>query len=503
MHMYRLPAALFIWALCHIGSVNGYVRPRDDTPTGVDSASSAIVTPAFQFDKISEMTTCQPAVISWMYSPVTVDDPLVLTLNITNDGVLQPSPPSATATGTFATPNVGRAWNRRDLLPLTQQITTDSGINPLERTYTWPSVNVSAGWYELTATLGLPGFLQTSTSFYVQNGTDVSCLASQPASSSSTPSNPSSTGSPTSTGAAETSGVTLPVSSSSGSSKVNRGAIAGGVIGGLAVIAAAIAAYFYLRYASASSASKGSPNRAQRKWAGLGSTDTKAKVYPPASRSAGVSSSGRHHSQSDSIGPMLSSRDSNVYVIGNVGIDSRPSRINDALEEQDEVNSYFSPSQEKISSTSAGRSPFSDSNHGHADAVPLDYIPSAAAVTRNSSTSTSSYMNNFSRPRSDPSSPYASPDDSGGAVQRQRAAEHLLFLDRGVRLVLVSAHTEPRLPLGHIAGDLRTARLRRGVGCRWAPDKAHAAQARAAVQPHRPRARVPAPADPVAAADRT
>jgi len=97
-----------------------------------------------------------------------------------------------------------------------------------------------------------------------------------------------------------------------------------------------------------------------------------------------------------------------------VGIDSRTSRINEPLEEEDEVNSYFSPSQEKISSPSAGRSPFSESSHGHADAVPLDYIPAAVGVTRNSSTSTSSYMNNFSRPRSDPSSPYGSPTTAEG-----------------------------------------------------------------------------------------
>jgi hypothetical protein len=203
--------------------------------------------------------------------------------------------------------------------------------------------------------------------------------------------------------------VTLPVIS--GSSKVNRGAIAGGVIGGLAVVAAAIAAYFYLRYASASTASGASSKRAPRKWAGLGSTDSKPKAYPSASRSAGAAS-GRHHSQSDSIGPMLS-HDSNVYVIGTVGIDSRPSRIHDTREEEDEVNSYFSPSQEKISSPTHGspiRSPFSESGHGHEDAVPLDFITPlpGTGVTRNSSTSTSSYMNNnFSRPRSHPSSPYS------------------------------------------------------------------------------------------------
>jgi len=423
--MCRLPAALFVWALCHIGSVNGFVTPRDE-PTAVNAASSAIVTPGFQFDSISQMTTCKPAVISWLYSPVTVDDPLELLLYITNDNVAQPPAPSSTATGIFTTPDGRRAVRRDTAVVL--EITPEGGIDPLLRTYTWPSVNVTAGWYELEATLPLPGFTEESLSFYVANGTNVSCFAgaAPPASASSASSvpNPTSSGGPTSPistgGAAQTSSAaTLPVTSGSSSSKVNRGAIAGGVIGGLAVIAAAIAAYFYLRYASASTASGASGKKRTRKWAGLGSTDSKAKMYPSTSRSAaGAAVSGRHHSQSDSIGPMISSHDSNLYVIGNVGIDSRPSRRAETLdEEEDEVNSYFSPSQEKISSPSNGsplRSPFSESGHGHdEDAVPLDFIaplPGNSAVTRNSSTSTSSYMNNnFSRPRSHPTSPYSSP----------------------------------------------------------------------------------------------
>ncbi|KAF8217680.1 hypothetical protein K438DRAFT_1925069 [Mycena galopus ATCC 62051] len=359
------------------------------------------------------MTTCQPALITWSYQANTLPDPLELTLVITNQGVAQPSAPSSTSTGTFNPPGARRS------VSVTQQIVAD--LAPSLRVFTWDSVNVTAGFYEITATLSLlPDFAQTSSQFVVANGSDVSCIAAPPSSSATSSSPTSSSGSPTSTGGASPSPpVTLPVTSGA-SSKVNRGAIAGGVIGGLAVSAAAIAAYFYFRYASASTASRGSStSRAPRKWAGLGSTDSKAKAYPSAPRSP-AANSGRHHSQSDSVGPMLSSHDSNVYVIGSVGIDSRPSRINDALEEEDEVNSYFSPSQEKISSSigSTARSPFSESGHGHDDAVPLEYIAPLhgnAGVTRNSSTSTSSYMNNnFSRPRSHPSSPYSSPTTAEG-----------------------------------------------------------------------------------------
>ncbi|KAJ6469388.1 hypothetical protein C8R45DRAFT_430200 [Mycena sanguinolenta] len=410
--------ALFICALCHISFVNGYAHPTED-PTRVARAESPIATPTMAFNSISNMVSCGPAVISWMYTAAILPDPLEMTLSITNQDVPQPPAPSTTSTGLFNPPGTRRAMNRRDVT-ITQPIAAN--ISPELRLYNWDPVNVTSGWYQLIAALPLlPGFNQQSTAFFVAAGSDTSCLASTSSSSplsSSTTSNPTSTGSPTSSGGpSTTSGPPVVLASTS---KVNRGAIAGAVIGGLAVVAAAIAAYFYLRYASASTASVGSArNRGTRRWAGLGSTDSKARAYPSAPRSPGAAS-GRHHSQSDSIGPILSSHDNNVYVIGAVGIDSRPSRINDVLEE-DEVNSYFSPSQEKFSSPSNGspiRSPFSESGHGHDDAVPLDFItplPGNAIVTRNSSTSTSSYMNsNFSRPRSHPTSPYASPTTTEG-----------------------------------------------------------------------------------------
>ncbi|KAJ7484314.1 hypothetical protein FB451DRAFT_1363861 [Mycena latifolia] len=403
--MYTLPAALLISGLAYFGSVHGYVA-REDSPGGspVDSASLAAVTPSFSFNKIVNMITCTPATITWTYVAPASDIILDLELNITNNGVPQPSAPASTTTGTFAT-NAARivsssSPSRRDLV--TQDI-TDGTLNPAERSYTWPSVNVASGWYILTATLSFQSALD-SEPFYVEDGTNTSCLGTVSTSTSASSSVPSTTFDSTSSASPTSSGGVFPVDAVS--SKVNRGAIAGGVIGGLAVLAAAIAAYFYLRYASASGASPA--RRGTRKWGGLGSTDSKAKPYPSASRALGGASD-RHHSQSDSVGPML---DNDVYVIGNVGIDSRGSRMNEGLEEEDEVNSYFSPSQEKFSSPTNGsplRSPFSDPGHD-ADAVPMDLITPlpGSPVTRNSSTSTSSYMNNnFSRPRSHPSSPYS------------------------------------------------------------------------------------------------
>ncbi|KAJ7362985.1 hypothetical protein DFH08DRAFT_841827 [Mycena albidolilacea] len=232
------PIAFLICALWHIGSVNGYIGPRQD-PLSAASAQSATVTPIFSFNKISEPTTCKPAVIPWSYSPITASDVFELTLFITNDGVAQPAPPLATTSGTF-TLNP-RAMQRRDVT--TQQINSDP-IDPLVRAFTWSAVNVTAGWYELTATLSLPGFLKKSLAFYIENGTDISCLTPTRTSPfSSIPSKAASSHSATST--ASVSPSTGVPTVTPGPSNVNRGILVGGIIGGLAVLCGAIAAYLY------------------------------------------------------------------------------------------------------------------------------------------------------------------------------------------------------------------------------------------------------------------
>ncbi|KAJ7636879.1 hypothetical protein FB45DRAFT_907601 [Roridomyces roridus] len=376
-----LPAALLIWAFSQFGWVHAALVSRDDPSTGVSNA--------FNFNPIS-MTSCNPANISWVYSPALGQDSTELSLTITNSGVPQLTQ-SATATASFSI----HPFSRRDD-PITTTITPVDFINPALREFTWSNVSVPAGMYIIQAFFPIQNTIFPSPSFFVANGcNDATASSAGPSSSSATSTTASSAPSPSSS-----SGSTLPVAAAS-SKKVNRGAIAGGIIGGLAIVAAAIAAYFYLRFASSGAPS---PRKRTRKWGGLGSFDS--KTYPSAPRGSGTASN-RHHSQSDSVGPML---DNNVYVIGNVGIDSRPSRINDNVEY--EAESYFSPSQEKISSTpgSPMRSPFSDSGHVDDD-VPMDLISSSPLggtnITRNSSTSTSSYMNNnFSRPRSHPGSPY-------------------------------------------------------------------------------------------------
>ncbi|KAJ7796317.1 hypothetical protein B0H14DRAFT_3158102 [Mycena olivaceomarginata] len=229
------PIALLICALWHIGSVNGYIGPRQD-PSSVASTQSVTVTPTFNFNKISELTTCKPAGITWIYSPITVDDALELTLFITNDDVEQP-PPVATTTGTVNTPSAARAVSQRDIAqPITQQITADP-VDPLVRVFTWHSVNVSAGWYELIATLDLPNFSNQSNVFFVKNSINVSCITPTPTSSSSfTLTDHTSSHSATSTASVSPSTRVPSVTPGPSKHKVNRGVIVGGAVGGVAAL---------------------------------------------------------------------------------------------------------------------------------------------------------------------------------------------------------------------------------------------------------------------------
>ncbi|KAJ7255415.1 hypothetical protein C8J57DRAFT_608495 [Mycena rebaudengoi] len=271
--MHTLPVVLFTWAVSRIGAVNAYVaRAEGDTlaSTPVD----------FIFAKITSMVTCTQAAVTWFS-----DSAPPVKLTITNDGVPQLGSLPSTQSGSFTRhiEHTDGLLTRRDLAAITEAITTES-IESAKFGYTWPTVNVPPGLYIIQATFDTSSFIVNSTAFLVSAGTDTSCVVA----ATSSPASPASTtpgttsGSPTSTGSGGP--ITPPPESlpiNAVSSHVSRGAIAGGVIGGLAVIFAAVAAYFYLRYASASSAgAAASKKRNTRKWGGLSSTDSKSKPYP-------------------------------------------------------------------------------------------------------------------------------------------------------------------------------------------------------------------------------
>jgi hypothetical protein len=157
------------------------------------------------------MKTCTPALINWFYSPTTQQQPDDLTLTITSD-----------------VPGV------TDL----DELITPGPLDPLARSYIWPSVKAIPGVYQIEAKSNSAQWLILSGPFNVVNGTDTSCRfrsASSVSASSATPASQT-----TWSGPAVTSGGSGPQNQPSPQtqSKVNTGAIAGGVVGGLAILIA-------------------------------------------------------------------------------------------------------------------------------------------------------------------------------------------------------------------------------------------------------------------------
>ncbi|KAF8258186.1 hypothetical protein EI94DRAFT_1179326 [Lactarius quietus] len=250
--------------------------PTTATPASstvpASSSASASATPTLQFVGLGEMFTCGISPIRWAYTGPSAS----MSLNITNINVSQQAPLSSstssstssssvtvtsTSNGTTSTPTsvAQRDFKRQysgyggSYLPnINEQLANQ--LDPTTNNYTWSGVNVPQGWYQLEATV--QGVLQTSSSsFFVLNGTNVACIP-QFAVSSATSLVPVST-SPASSQSAV-------VAASSGHS--HAGAIAGGVIGGIAFFAAALVAFlfWFLRRRS-----RGAENKHRRSWSAM------------------------------------------------------------------------------------------------------------------------------------------------------------------------------------------------------------------------------------------
>jgi hypothetical protein len=239
------------------------------TPASSTTSSSASpsATPAFVFTPPGEMFTCGLSPIRWQYTGPSAS----LSINITNINITQQAPlsssastsPTSTSSGTTSTSvSVVRRGVKRQYsgyggsyFPSINE-PVGSGLDPTTLNYTWQGVNVPQGWYQLLATV--QGVLQNSSSqFFVQNGTNVGCIP-QFAVSSSTSRVPVSTSSSPSQSAV--------VAASSGHS--HAGAIAGGVIGGIAFFAAALVAFLFWFLRRRRSRGAGNNNNGRR-WSAM------------------------------------------------------------------------------------------------------------------------------------------------------------------------------------------------------------------------------------------
>ncbi|KAH8987985.1 hypothetical protein EDB86DRAFT_2073744 [Lactarius hatsudake] len=197
------------------------------TPSTVQASSSAA--PAFQFAVVNEMYTCGVSEVRWAYSGPSAP----MSFNITNFNVVQQAPLGSSVTSTgqsiaSGTTSAVRSFaqsRRQDsgyggsyLPPIDEQLATQ--LDPLVGIWRWSSTNVPQGWYRMLATV--QGVLEaTSSSFFVQNGTNVDCILQFP----------------TSTSVVQTSATVKATTTGSSSKTISHtGAIAGGTIGGVAAV---------------------------------------------------------------------------------------------------------------------------------------------------------------------------------------------------------------------------------------------------------------------------
>ncbi|PPQ74274.1 hypothetical protein CVT26_003898 [Gymnopilus dilepis] len=256
-------------------------------------------TPVFVFEPIPQAITCQPVTLSWFYNG---PDGLV-DFTATNVGVSQdePAPPLTSSSSTTRGSFTGTDGKQRRAIPTgaanpTYSITLPiaSNVDPTQQgDYIWSAVNIPQGWYQINATMPSQGYTSPSRAFFVHSGNDVSCIAVIPTSSSSS-TTASSTSSSSLIPPSASSPAVLPVA---GASRVNPGAIAGAVIGGVILVAAVLAAWLCLQRKSKGTGTLAS--RSPRKWNGLSSVDSRALTSTANPKNY---SSYRHQSRSESLG---------------------------------------------------------------------------------------------------------------------------------------------------------------------------------------------------------
>ncbi|EJF63562.1 hypothetical protein DICSQDRAFT_134123 [Dichomitus squalens LYAD-421 SS1] len=242
------------------GSVPGSVFSTP-TSSGPTSSPTAAITFAWSSSLPQTFALCSSPTITWSYSGPQESLEFLVTSNVSPH------------TDSGNTVQGGPA-----------NIIIASAIDATSQTWNWSPVNISTGQYTLEA-LG-SGVQAISSVFTIIAGEDTSCLtASSSSASTSGAGSTSDTSSATGSSPSPTSSSTaLPVHAAA-SGKSKAGAIAGGVVGGVVIVAAALAAYIFFGLC------RRSPTRSRRramdgsaplgKWGGLSSRDSGMDVSAP------------------------------------------------------------------------------------------------------------------------------------------------------------------------------------------------------------------------------
>lgn len=189
-------------------------------------------TPLLFFNSIQQLTACASGSLSWIYvGPADA----VMTLQITNNGVTQESSTFSSLQRTLTDAATGRAVPT-GASPSSTTVTLSTSITPSNsNSFNWTQVTLPQGAY--IAISSFPAFQYNARSlpFVIQESTDTTCF------STSTSSMPPSTASSTSSSPSATVLVSTP-------SSMNKGAIAGGVVGGAVFLLCVLALFLFFRY---------------------------------------------------------------------------------------------------------------------------------------------------------------------------------------------------------------------------------------------------------------
>ncbi|KAL1664996.1 hypothetical protein GGF50DRAFT_101145 [Schizophyllum commune] len=239
--------------VAHAANIGRQLTTTTGTTTTSAGSSTATLSPTFIFSSVDEMSTCEGADIKWVYAGPDAQ----VRLEISSIDVIQSAAPSSTTSQTVSR-SLHLTMSDGTLTPARREATgiitseaaspSSGGITSListdirasARTFTWSSVEVPQGWYNLNASIPSRNYVANlSPSFYVRNGADTSCLLG-----ASTTTTSGSQGAETSSSATGSSATAVAVGASS-SNPVDAGTIAGAVIGSIAGVTLLAGAFLW------------------------------------------------------------------------------------------------------------------------------------------------------------------------------------------------------------------------------------------------------------------
>ncbi|KAF9453250.1 hypothetical protein P691DRAFT_81094 [Macrolepiota fuliginosa MF-IS2] len=144
--------------------LNAPVVPAATSTSVAPSPAATSMPSTLHFLDVQNATTCQSYTVSWSYDGPSPGFDIALSVNENPMGSANNNATTSGSSGHMPSP--ARVLS--------------NNISSTTTNFTWESVDLDGGWYTLSARAADPGqsvmFTPQSTSLYVVNGTDVSCV---------------------------------------------------------------------------------------------------------------------------------------------------------------------------------------------------------------------------------------------------------------------------------------------------------------------------------------